>query len=343
MTRAWYGVSSTGNQSGVALERQAEANASQYPLAVAPLTQDRYVDDIASGADSLEARECQTEQTRKCLEAGGFSIKFVAKSGDPPPKEASADGSTVGCLGLAWDTQRDELSPQLDSMNMQKRIHGQKAAPDRDVTTKEGIGTALKDGPITQVQVLSRVVKAFDPGGWVCLSCILEEKKNGKMTLCAQVPTELLLQKATALQMHSSLLQNGRRIIEQKELKILDDNWPQLELLSPEGHTLDALAPQPFNSQRPVRKKKIILAKQSCRSCWSKLSQYTVLSGQGYGTGHNLTVCLGNKHHKIVEMDGLEIMEIRNRVEKKQDAEVNKDDIEILVTHLIWILGEEGG
>jgi hypothetical protein len=33
-TRAWYGVSSTGNQSGVALERLAEANASQYPLAV---------------------------------------------------------------------------------------------------------------------------------------------------------------------------------------------------------------------------------------------------------------------------------------------------------------------
>jgi hypothetical protein len=166
MTRAWYGVSSTGNQSGVALERLAEANASQYPLAVAPLTQDRYVDDIASGADSLEAREHQTEQTRKCLEAGGFSIKFVAKSGDPPPKEASADGSTVGCLGLAWDTQKDELSPQLDSMNMQKKIRGQKAAPDRDVSTKEGIATALNDGLITRAKVLSRVAEFFDPAGW---------------------------------------------------------------------------------------------------------------------------------------------------------------------------------
>jgi hypothetical protein len=115
MTRAWCGVSSSGNQASVALDHLAEANERQFPLAVAPLTQDRYVDDIASGADSLSARESQIEQTERCLKEGGFSIKFVARSGGPPPTKASTDGLVVGCLGLAWDTAKDELSPQLEA------------------------------------------------------------------------------------------------------------------------------------------------------------------------------------------------------------------------------------
>jgi len=166
MTRAWYGVSSTGNQSGVALERLAESNRSKFPLAYNPLTQDRYVDDIASGADSLEDRMFQIEQTEGCLREGGFSLKFVAKSGSLPPASASSDGRTVGCLGLSWDTELDVLSPALESMNLQKKIRGLKAAPDRDVTTKEGLRLALKDGLITRVKVLSRIAEFYDPVGW---------------------------------------------------------------------------------------------------------------------------------------------------------------------------------
>jgi hypothetical protein len=73
MTRAWYGVSSTGNQAGVALERLALERESMYPLAVAPLTRDKYVDDIASGADTKEEREAQIKQTTECLADAGFS------------------------------------------------------------------------------------------------------------------------------------------------------------------------------------------------------------------------------------------------------------------------------
>jgi len=166
MLRAWYGVSSTGNQSGVALERLAELNREKFPLAADPLLHDRYVDDIASGADSLEDRERQIKQTESCLKEGGFSLKFVATSGNPPPDDSSTDGKTVGCLGLSWDTTQDTLSPSVGSMNLQKKIRGIKAAPDRNVTTREGLTAALKDGLITRVHVLSRIAEFFDPTGW---------------------------------------------------------------------------------------------------------------------------------------------------------------------------------
>ena len=45
MSRAWYGVSSTGNQAGVALEYLAEQHKEDLPLAHDVLTKCRYVDD----------------------------------------------------------------------------------------------------------------------------------------------------------------------------------------------------------------------------------------------------------------------------------------------------------
>lgn len=166
MTRAWYGVSSTGNQSGVALERLAHEKRDVFPLATSPLSQDRYVDDIATGADSADSRAAQIDQTQKCLAAGGFSLKFLALSGESPPAKASSDGVSVGCLGLAWHTKEDQLCPQIQSMNLQKKIRGQKAAPERDVTTRCGLIGAFRDGLITKNRVLSRIAEFYDPVGW---------------------------------------------------------------------------------------------------------------------------------------------------------------------------------
>jgi len=101
MTRAWYRVASTGNQAGVALEFLAKELSHKHPSAVAPLTLSKYVDDIISPASSKEEREQQIIDTNECLLAGGFTMKYVAHSGDPPPEKASKDGTHVGCLGLA--------------------------------------------------------------------------------------------------------------------------------------------------------------------------------------------------------------------------------------------------
>ena len=71
MTRAWYGVSSTGNQAGVALEMLANQFRTEFPLALAPLTDNRYVDDILGQCSSLAERDEQISQTQQCLAKGG--------------------------------------------------------------------------------------------------------------------------------------------------------------------------------------------------------------------------------------------------------------------------------
>ena len=51
-------------------------------------------------------------------------------------------------------------------MNLQRKIRGQKAAPDRDVTTAEGLRSSLKDDLISKARLLSRTAEFFDPVGW---------------------------------------------------------------------------------------------------------------------------------------------------------------------------------
>ena len=85
MSRAWSGVSSTGNQAGVALEYLADQRKDDLPLAHSVLTRSCYVDDILSGGKSREEVEQQIIQTTECLKAGGFTMKYIAKSGEPPP------------------------------------------------------------------------------------------------------------------------------------------------------------------------------------------------------------------------------------------------------------------
>ena len=60
----------------------------------------------------------------------------------------SNDGTTVGCLGLAWDTEQDFLRPALESMNLKKKVRGHKAAPERDLSNPDGIRRAFKDGEV---------------------------------------------------------------------------------------------------------------------------------------------------------------------------------------------------
>jgi hypothetical protein len=122
MTRAWYGVSSTGNQAGIALERLAEESADTLPAALFPLTKGRYVDDGLSGADSIDEREEQIRQTQECLATGGFALKYVAKSGEAPPEKATADGKTVSCLGLKWAKEADTICLGLNPMCLKKKL-----------------------------------------------------------------------------------------------------------------------------------------------------------------------------------------------------------------------------
>jgi hypothetical protein len=166
MTRAWYGVSSTGNQAGVALEFLAESYQHIHPAAHSVITKNRYVDDVLSGADSQEDLLQQIQDTEDCLKHGGFSLKYVAKSGHEPPLKASCDGKTVGCLGLAWNTIDDTLSLAFNEEFFIKRLKGQKSIPDMNLNDPGVLESALSHDLMTRAGILSRVAELYDPCGW---------------------------------------------------------------------------------------------------------------------------------------------------------------------------------
>ena len=80
LVSAWYGVVSTGGQAGEALDRLALEEADNYPNAVASLGRERYVDDIASGANTPEERELQISEVGEVLKIGGFALKYIVRS-----------------------------------------------------------------------------------------------------------------------------------------------------------------------------------------------------------------------------------------------------------------------
>ena len=166
MTRAWYGVSCTGNQAGVALERLAHQFKDVHPAAYSVLISSRYVDDVLSGADSEEELEEQIRQTQECLKAGGFTMKYIARSGQKPPPKASADGVHVGCLGLAWNTESDTLSLGFNEDFFLKRLKGQKPPPNISLKDSLALNEALINNLITRAGILSRVAELYDPCGW---------------------------------------------------------------------------------------------------------------------------------------------------------------------------------
>ena len=165
MTRAWYGVASTGNQAGIALEFLANTLHVEYPAAVGPLTKCRYVDDVISGAHTAKELEEQVRQSQECLARGGFSLKYVVRSGEPPPEKASSDGLTVGCLGMAWNTKDDTIGLAFDSSFFLRCTKGRKPPPKIDLKDSSSLQEVMAGDLMTRAGVLSRVAELYDPCG----------------------------------------------------------------------------------------------------------------------------------------------------------------------------------
>jgi len=165
MTRAWYGVASTGNQAGIALEFLARTLEKDFPAALEPLTECRYVDDIVSGANTPEEIEDQIRETQECLARGGFTLKYVVRSGEEPPDKASINKTTVGCLGMAWNTKKDTIGLAFDSSFFLRRLKGQKSTPGVDLQDPLTLRKVMAGDLITRAGVLSRVAELYDPCG----------------------------------------------------------------------------------------------------------------------------------------------------------------------------------
>ena len=120
MVRAWYGIVNTGGQSGYALDKLTKMMADEFPEAYKTLRENRYIDDLLSGAQDEESREKQITAVQEVLKRGGFNLKFVVRSGDKPSDKASSDGETMKLLGYKWDQEKDELLPGLGEINLKR-------------------------------------------------------------------------------------------------------------------------------------------------------------------------------------------------------------------------------
>ena len=166
MVRAWYGIVSTGGQAGFALDKLAEMFGKKYPSAYKTLRENRYVDDILSGEDSKEEREEQIEAVQEILKRGGFSLKFVVKSGEKPSKKASTDGETMKLLGYKWDPEKDELSPGLGELNLNKKLRGERKPNENPVKTIQDAEKLLTNVKLTRSLIVGKISELYDPCGF---------------------------------------------------------------------------------------------------------------------------------------------------------------------------------
>ena len=165
MLRAWYGVTPTGSQAGYALDQLAELGAEEYPEAKQAIQRDRYVDDISSGASTEKERDIQILQVQKLLEKGGFSLKYVIKSGETPDPKATEDGITTKMLGYKWSTVQDELKPGITELNLNKRVRGARKPNVNPVITTEDAEKLLKPVLLTRRHIISKIAEFYDPIG----------------------------------------------------------------------------------------------------------------------------------------------------------------------------------
>jgi hypothetical protein len=154
MTAACYGVSSTGNKANVATEILAQAHVEQLTASVKPISLDRYMDDIDSGEDTQVEVDEQVGQTKECLSCGGFKPKFIAYSGEPPPKPLQRTANRWASLEMLCDTEADVLSLRHKNMNLEKKVRGTKPPSTRDLSSPEGIMEALREGLVSRRNML---------------------------------------------------------------------------------------------------------------------------------------------------------------------------------------------
>ena len=118
MSRAWYGVVSTGAQAAVATRLLVELFSSDHPDAIKVLSKDIFVDDVNLGAETEAEQDKQISSTQLVLQQGGFGFKYVVYSGKEPEEKVSPDGVHVklSCLDTSGTRSRISYIPDLPNL-----------------------------------------------------------------------------------------------------------------------------------------------------------------------------------------------------------------------------------
>lgn len=131
------------------IQQLANDESAHYPIGADTLRNDFYVDDLLSGADSIQDAMEKQRQVVQILQRGGFEIRKwssnhceVTDQLDVSAREICGTiEATLKALGILWAPQTEPLSIKVN------------LPPENDSLSKRSL--------------LSEVAKLFDPLGWI--------------------------------------------------------------------------------------------------------------------------------------------------------------------------------
>lgn len=135
------------------VQQLAKDEQGRFPLAASAALSDFYVDDLMTGAHTVEKAVEMQHQLRKIMNAGGMSLRKWASNNldalDGVPNEhrelkteiAIDTDDTLKMLGVQWDPRRDEFRYKIN------------------------LGPAKNE--YTKRELVSEVARLFDPLGWL--------------------------------------------------------------------------------------------------------------------------------------------------------------------------------
>ena len=158
-----YGVRPSGNLMLAAFKLIADYCREKWPEhshGATALSQ-AYVDDLLHATRNKNTAKEDASSLLFVLGLANMSIKGFTFSGQPPPPEVSADGLTVGLLGMVWEPAEDLISVDAKPVFFGRVRRGKLP----ELVTGD-LKTALAT-KFTKRTVLSKMASLFDPMGIV--------------------------------------------------------------------------------------------------------------------------------------------------------------------------------
>ena len=159
-----YGVRPVGNSLIAGFKKVADYAREHFPehrAGADALVGSAYVDDIAHADVTAEQSRATAESLDHVLGLAKMEVKGYTFSGQPPPPEVTADGETVGLIGMVWHPEDDWIGLSVKPLYFGRPKRGK--LPDLVVGDYM---PALKKN-FTRRNLLSKVASVYDPMGLV--------------------------------------------------------------------------------------------------------------------------------------------------------------------------------
>jgi hypothetical protein len=178
------------------LHEVAKVNSSQYPTVAEVIERDFYVDDLITGADTVDAAVKMRDQITTLLASSGFELrKFTSNHPDILPltdqenvnQTIALDMQNSKTLGVLWNARTDQITFSVDMKGSNQ-------------TTKRG--------------VLSMIARLFDPLGLVSPVTI-----TAKITLQESWKLKINWDESLPLGLHTRWVEFLRTFIELNQIK----------------------------------------------------------------------------------------------------------------------------